>query len=82
MVVVTMAIPERPAEIATQFNSERNRNIYNTLVMLGYLLKSISPGTSWPDRIRRLIDEYVPDKTAAMGFPLSWRDLPMWRDGI
>ena len=73
-----MTIPALPVELAGMFNRQSARNIYNTLVMLGCLLKLISPGTSWPVRIRKLIEEYVQDKTADMGFPPGWRDLPMW----
>jgi abortive infection bacteriophage resistance protein len=80
--VFTMTIPTFPVDLAGMFNPLSNRNIYNTLVMLGYLLKLISPSTSWPVRIKRLIDEYVTDKTATMGFPDGWRDLPMWRDEL
>ena len=79
--VFTMTIPALPVDLARMFNRRSDRNIYNTLVMLGYLLKLISPGTSWPARMRSLIEEYVPDKTASMGFPEGWRDLPMWGDG-
>jgi abortive infection bacteriophage resistance protein len=80
--VFTMTIPAFPVDLTGMFNSKANRNIYNTLVMLGYLMKLISPGTSWPARIKKLIEEYIPDKMAAMGFPDGWRGLPMWRDGI
>lgn len=80
-IVFTMSIPTLPVDLAKQFNPKTHRNIYNTLVMLGYLLKLISPGTSWPTRMRKLIEEYVPDKAAAMGFPEGWCDLPIWRDG-
>jgi hypothetical protein len=76
-----MTIPALPVDLAGMFNRQSGRNIYNTLVMLGYLLKLISPGTLWSVRLRRLIDNYVPDKTASMGFPEGWRDLPMWGDG-
>jgi abortive infection bacteriophage resistance protein len=79
-IVVIMTIPTLPSELAKQFNPKASRNIYNTLVMLGYLLKLISPGTTWITRMRNLIEEYVPDKTAAMGFPEDWRDMPLWRD--
>ena len=78
MAVVTMAIPERPGDLARQFNPDKDRHIYNTLVMLGYLLKLISPGTSWPGRLRRLVEEYVLDRTVSMGFPDGWSDLPLW----
>ena len=80
-VVVTMTIPTLPVDLAKQFNPKADRNIYNTLVMLGYLLVLISPGTSWPVRLRQLIEEYVPGSTAPMGFPEGWRELPLWRAG-
>ncbi len=79
-IVVTMTIPTLPVDLAKQFNPKADRNIYNTLVMLGYLLKLISPGTSWSVRMRKLIEEYLPDKTASMGFPEGWRNYPLWRD--
>jgi abortive infection bacteriophage resistance protein len=78
--VFTMTIPTLPVDLARMFNRQSDRNIYNTLVMLGYLLKLISPGTSWTVRMGNLIEEYVPDKTTFMGFPAGWRGLPMWRD--
>lgn len=80
--VFTMTIPTLPNELTGMFNRQADRNIYNTLVMLSYLLKLISPGTSWPGRIKKLIEEYIPDKTVAMGFLDDWRGLPMWSDGI
>lgn len=80
--VFTMTIPTLPADLAGMFNRQSIRNIYNTLVMLGYLLRIISPGTSWPLRMRKLLDEYVPDKTASMGFPPGWRDLAIWGNAL
>jgi len=79
-IVVTMTIPTFPTDLAKMFNPEAERYIYNTLVMLGYLLKLISPGTSWHARMRHLIEEYVPDQTAFMGFPARWRDMALWRE--
>lgn len=81
-VVVSMRIPMSPKDIVPQFNTKADRNIYNTIVMLAYLLKLISPGTSWPVRMVKLIEEYVPDNTAPMGFPDNWRELQLWKGHI
>jgi abortive infection bacteriophage resistance protein len=81
-VVVTMTIPTIPSDLVLMFNPKASRNIYNTLVMLAYLLKLISPGTSWPARMKKLIEEYIPDNTAPMGFPDSWRELPLWKGDL
>jgi len=75
---VTMAIPKHPEELRAVFNHGAERRIYNTLAMLSYLLRLISPGTSWPARIRLLIEGNGGIDTVAMGFPASWRDLPLW----
>jgi abortive infection bacteriophage resistance protein len=75
----TMTIPKQPTHLRPMFNLANDRYIFNTLVMLGYLLQIISPGSSWPQRIRQLIESTPDVKTAAMGFPDKWWDLPPWR---
>jgi abortive infection bacteriophage resistance protein len=77
---VTMTIPKYPEKLRTTFNSAAERRIYNTLAMLGYLMRLISPGTSWPGRIRQLLEDCAGINTAVMGFPENWRDLPLWRE--
>lgn len=74
----TMTLPKSPSHLGAMFNNDSEREIYNTLVMLSYLLRCISPGTSWPIRLKNIILE-IPDlDTAAMGFPKQWRDSPPW----
>jgi abortive infection bacteriophage resistance protein len=75
----TMAIPKHPTHLRAMFNPEADRYIFNTLVTLGYLLQIISLGSSWPQRMKRLIESHPSVKTVAMGFPEHWRDLPPWR---
>ena len=76
--VITMTVPNYPTSLASTMNPGEIRRIYNTLAMLGYLMRVISPGTSWPDRLRKLIEEYPTVDPAAMGFPTNWKDLPIW----
>ena len=76
---VTMSIPLRPKEIFPFFNLEKERNIYNTLAMLCYLLNIMSPGTTWPARIRQLLEENPIASPADMGFPSRWKELSVWR---
>ncbi|MDD4997163.1 MAG: Abi family protein [Syntrophales bacterium] len=75
---ITMTIPIRPQEITSDFHTESNRNIYNTLVMLGYLLRSMSHGTTWIERMKRLIEESEVADPSMMGFPKKWQALPTW----
>lgn len=75
----TMMIPRRPKEIAEWFNQKENRKIYNTLVMLGYMVSLMSPGSTWAERVKHLIDENSIVKPEYMGFPYNWKEVPMWR---
>jgi len=76
---ITMSLPRQPRELALMFNTRRDRYIANTVIMLGYLLKLISPGTTWPERLRPLIEDATRIDPVAMGFAADWRELPLWR---
>jgi len=77
--VFTMTIPKRPAQLSAMFNDKEERKIYNTLAMLAWLLQGISPGTSWPQRMRQLIEDCSTVNPAAMGFPEGWDGFNVWR---
>jgi abortive infection bacteriophage resistance protein len=79
---VTLSIPYRPKEIAGLFNPQKERNIYNTLVILGYLLNIMSPGTTWPARVWQLLEENPAVNPVDMGFPLNWKELSFWKGTI
>jgi len=55
-----------------------DRNIYNTLVMLGYMLNLMSPGVTWSDRVRQLVEENSLVNPAYMGFPPSCQEMSLW----
>jgi len=74
----TMVIPRRPNEITGWFNPLADRNIYNTLVMLGYMLNLMSPGATWCDRVKQLIEGNSLVNPAVMGFPPSWQEMSLW----
>lgn len=75
---ITMALPQDPAELASMLNTEADRYVGNTVIVLGYLLKVISPGTTWPQRMRQLIAGASGVNPAAMGFREHWQALPLW----
>ena len=77
----TFSIPnKRPQAALTSFNNDgrQTRKIYNTLVMLAYMMDRISPNHHWKSRLQTLISDHTID-TKAMGFPIGWRTLPIWR---
>lgn len=77
---VTMQLPNHPRHIAGWFNHKEERRLYNTLVMLGYLLTIISPDSKWVTHIKQLMTAHLQAKPEAMGFPEGWIDLPLWRE--
>ncbi|MBI4005306.1 MAG: Abi family protein [Gammaproteobacteria bacterium] len=76
----TMRLPRKPRHIAGWFNPAELRKIYNTLVMLGYILKIISPDSTWITHIKELLADCPYAKPEAMGFPPGWGQLPLWKD--
>lgn len=73
-----MKMPTRPTVVATALNRQEPKKIYNTTVLLEYLLEIISPGTHWKNRLVGLFDAHPIAKPSEMGFPASWRELPVW----
>jgi len=59
-------------------NPEATRYVENTVIMLGYFLKLISPGTSWPLRMQQLITLAPGIRPTAMGFQKDWQKIPLW----
>lgn len=68
-------------ESLPQGQSER---LYGALTVMAYLLQGTSPGTSWPAKVRSLIDDSfgnLPERTVdEMGFPERWREEQLWSD--
>lgn len=68
---------KHPQALAVNLHHAKDRNIYNTLVMLGFLMDIISPHTGWKQRVLGLIDHHRVDPTP-MGFPADYLRRPMW----
>ncbi|MDP1696936.1 MAG: Abi family protein [Pseudomonas sp.] len=79
LLVGTLALPKRPAALRAQLQwSEPARlRIYNTLAMLAWIMRRVSPGSEWSRRIRALIEER-PDLWGEMGFPAHWQNFELW----
>ncbi len=80
---VTMELPRRtPPGMARniEYGPDPNqppRKLYNTLVMLAYLMDVISPGHHWKHRLKCLVDRHE-IHTRHMGFPLDFAERPIW----
>ncbi|MDF2182572.1 Abi family protein [Neptuniibacter sp. CAU 1671] len=61
--------------------NKTEHKIYNTLVVIQHLMTIICPDSSWAMRLNALIEKYPVD-TKRMGFPVDWRDLPLWQQAL
>lgn len=52
--------------------------LYNYLVIMVFLMKTINPNSSWKTRLISLLDTVTANNHIAMGFPANWQDLPIW----
>lgn len=57
----------------TSLEQASQGHIYNTIVMLNYLLSVISPGHSWTRRLVHSLQRH-PDLPEEMGFPFGWAE--------
>ncbi len=52
--------------------------IYNVLVVILHVLQAQNTDSSYPERLRNLIDSVDDAQRGAMGFPQDWRQRPVW----
>ena len=56
------------------------KKIFNTLVLLAYMMEIIRPEVKWKeDIIEFIVTGEFSDKTKLMGFPENWRYLAVWK---
>jgi abortive infection bacteriophage resistance protein len=81
LIVATLALPKKPLELVEQlqYDPAQAKRLYNALTLLAWLMRIISPRSTWCERMRALITER-PDLWADMGFPLDWRSFDLWRE--
>ena len=76
---VKMLIPhKKPQDLPAQFNHTQDRRLYNTLAMLAHLMRIISPGSTWSQRLKHLIQSTPQIATTEMGFPSDWEHFSIW----
>ena len=69
---------DRPAIVARSLNPDRERKIYNTLVIIIHLLNTISPNHHCQNKLLDLIARHNTDPSQ-MGFPNNFDSLPIWQ---
>jgi abortive infection bacteriophage resistance protein len=76
---VAMKLPLNPRWLHQEFNRSAGNRLYNTLVVLAYLLDTISPASEWRRSALELMDKFPSVDVVAMGFPADWRKSRYWK---
>lgn len=74
----TMKIPKHPANLGRNFHPNKDRQIYNTLVMLHHLISVISPDSCWRLGLFQATTDHPLADPVQMGFPAGWESWPVW----
>ncbi|MEN2786743.1 Abi family protein [Sphingomonas qilianensis] len=75
-------LPHRPRDLGASLDTARVGHaagtLYNSLVLLIYLVRQIAPSSPWRDDLVAALGTRLPDERAAMGFPTDWQARPLW----
>ena len=71
---------KKPGGLSRAFHPQESRRLYNTLVLIAYLMNVVSPGNRWRDRLVALLAKHDQIPVGSMGFPAGWQELPYWKD--
>jgi len=76
----TMKFPTNgDPKLLQSFNSNKPKQLYNTLVMCAYLMDIISPNNHWKIKLKKLIENHDIN-VGDMGFPTDWLERPIWAE--
>jgi abortive infection bacteriophage resistance protein len=78
--VIKPSSPRQPVNLAAAINTSTSGYLYNTLVMLEYMMNIISPDHHWGEKLKRLINKNALVNVHYMGFPDNWLNTPAWNN--
>lgn len=58
------------------------RRLYMQVVVIESLMQSTNPGSSWSERLVRLLDQHPQMSRPHMGFPSDWHEELFWRKSV
>ena len=78
---ITVSLPHSsPASIIPNLNRLEDRRLYNTLLLLGHVVRVVEPDSLWPERLKTHLLTLEPRFHPFMGCPSDWVVRPFWQD--
>lgn len=72
-------LPTQPTHTFLKNKSVYTNKLYATLSCIEYVLKQISPGSAFSDRLKDLMKSCPLAQTKEMGFPNNWLEEELWK---
>ena len=79
---IQLKVPRNPEWFEKEFNADQPKSLYNTMVMLKYLLNIISPTSRWAAQLKALLKKHDSVDRGAMGFKAGWNEQVVWREEL
>lgn len=76
--LIPIKLPTHPTHPFLKNNSIYTNKLYATLACIEYVLKLISPGSTFNHRLKALIKTCPLAQTKEMGFPANWLEEKLW----
>ncbi len=74
-----MPLPRtKPTGLRDDMTDGVDRKIYNSMVMMAYLMDVTCIGHHWKKHLKGLVANHNID-TSKMGFPADWQNMPIWQ---
>ena len=75
---IPVKLPKKTANKWLSSRNVTNRKVYIVMVIISYLLNTITPNHTFSQKIKNLIIKYPNINITAMGFPKDWCSDPFW----
>lgn len=76
---ITLQLPRSsPVPVIPNLHPVEDRRLYNTLVLLIFIVTVIEPAANWTRRLLNHLLSLKPIFLAQMGFPTDWQQRPLW----
>ena len=79
--LIRMKLPNKPAPLATTLAPLAGgapARLYNSLVLIWYLLMQVDPASIWKAELKALLATHPTADLASMGFPMGWDQRALW----
>jgi abortive infection bacteriophage resistance protein len=77
--LIKIKLPTNPTYLFLNEKSVYPNKLYATLSCISYILKIISPGSTFNDRLKELMKTCPLAQTKEMGFPPNWLHEELWK---